>query len=270
MIESVRKCLVSAVLALLAAAISSAIPKAPSPPRLVNDFAGIFTSVQAEELERTLTAFDDTTSNQIAVVTVNDLEGYTPMEYATRTGLEWEVGSADFDNGIVLLVKPKTQDSQGQVAISVGYGLEGAIPDAYAKRIIETELIPHFRNEDYYGGVAAACHVLMQLASGEISEPRQAENEDIGGFLALGLFLFFVIIVTLVAAVLRKGNDNGRRNGGSRRGDDGDLFDAIIIGSLLGNSGHRGSSSWGGGSGFGGFGGFGGGSFGGGGASGSW
>lgn len=272
MIESVRKCLVSAVLALLAAAISSAIPKAPSPPRLVNDFAGIFSSVQADELERTLTAFDDTTSNQIAVVTVNDLEGYTPMEYATRTGLEWKVGSADFNNGVVLLVKPKTQDSQGQVAISVGYGLEGAIPDAYAKRIIENELIPHFKQDDYFGGAAAACEVLMKLASGEISEPRSRDDDDAGGALALVFFIFFAGIVSIVT--IGKWNNNGRRGGGGNYRDGSDVMDAIIIGSLLG-SGRGGRSSWGGSSGGfggfgGGFGGFGGGSFGGGGASGSW
>ena len=263
--------LLTALMLVVPAAICAAIPSPPSPPRLVNDFAGVFTPRQAGYLENVLTAFDDSTSNQITVVTVNDLEGYTASEYATRIGLDWKVGSEKFDNGVVLLIKPKTQDSGGQVAISVGYGLEGAIPDAYAKRIIDNELIPRFMQDDYFSGTAAACDVLMKLASGEISEPREAGDDDIGGFIAIGLFVFFVIIVSVVAATFRKGNNNGRGGGGSGTGTDGgDIFDAIIIGSLLGN-GHRGGSSWGGsGGGFGGFGGFGGGSFGGGGASGSW
>ena len=267
--------LLTALMLVVPAAICAAIPSPPSPPRLVNDFAGVFTPRQAGYLENVLTAFDDSTSNQITVVTVNDLEGYTASEYATRIGLDWKVGSEKFDNGVVLLIKPKTQDSGGQVAISVGYGLEGAIPDAYAKRIIDNELIPRFMQDDYFSGTAAACDVLMKLASGEISEPREAGDDDIGGFIAIGLFLFFVILVSIVAATFRKGNNNGRGGGGSGTGTDGgDIFDAIIIGSLLG-SGHRGGSSWGGsGGGFGGFGGgfggFGGGSFGGGGASGSW
>lgn len=267
--------LLTALMLVVPAAICAAIPSPPSPPRLVNDFAGVFTPRQAGYLENVLTAFDDSTSNQITVVTVNDLEGYTASEYATRIGLDWKVGSEKFDNGVVLLIKPKTQDSGGQVAISVGYGLEGAIPDAYAKRIIDNELIPRFMQDDYFSGTAAACDVLMKLASGEISEPREAGDDDIGGFIAIGLFLFFVILVSIVAATFRKGNNNGRGGGGSgTRTDGGDIFDAIIIGSLLG-SGHRGGSSWGGsGGGFGGFGGgfggFGGGSFGGGGASGSW
>ena len=165
------------LLCLMTAVLSYAIPSRPDPQRLVNDLAQVFTSDQVSRLENTLVAFDDSTSNQIVVVTVKDLEGYDPSEYATRIGLDWGVGSEQFNNGIVLLVKPKTYDSAGQVFIAVGYGLEGAIPDAYAKRIIENELIPNFRLNDYYAGVEAACDVLMKLASGEISEPR-GDDED--------------------------------------------------------------------------------------------
>ena len=271
MLKTVKKHILTATLLVLPAISCLAIPSRPSPQRLVNDFAGIFTPQQAGLLERELVAFDDSTSNQITVVTVNDLEGYSASEYATRIGLDWKVGSAEFDNGLVLLIKPKTPDSNGQVAISVGYGLEGAIPDAYAKRIIENELIPHFKQDDYFGGAAAACEVLMKLASGEISESRSRDDDDAGGVLAFFMFLIFVIIVAVVAARYDKGNNNGRRGGGGNYRDGSDVMDAIIIGSLLG-SGRGGRSSWGGSSGGfgGGFGGFGGGSFGGGGASGSW
>lgn len=274
MLKTVKKHILTATLLVLPAISCLAIPSRPSPQRLVNDFAGIFTPQQAGLLERELVTFDDSTSNQITVVTVNDLEGYSASEYATRIGLDWKVGSAEFDNGLVLLIKPKTPDSNGQVAISVGYGLEGAIPDAYAKRIIENELIPHFKQDDYFGGAAAACEVLMKLASGEISEPRSKDDDDAGGVLAFFVFLIFAIIVAAVAAKAGKGNNNGRRGGGGNYRDGSDVMDAIIIGSLLGG-GRGGRSSWGGTSGGfggfgGGFGGFGGGSFGGGGASGSW
>ena len=260
MLKTVKKHILTATLLVLPAISCLAIPSRPSPQRLVNDFAGIFTSQQAGLLERELVAFDDSTSNQITVVTVNDLEGYSASEYATRIGLDWKVGSAEFDNGLVLLIKPKTPDSN--------------IPDAYAKRIIDNELIPHFKQDDYFGGAAAACEVLMMLASGEISEPRSRDDDDAGGVLAFFVFLIFAIIVAAVAAKAGKGNNNGRRGGGGNYRDGSDVMDAIIIGSLLG-SGRGGRSSWGGSSGGfggfgGGFGGFGGGSFGGGGASGSW
>lgn len=271
----VRRAAMPLILAVLLVALcpcASAIPAKPVPERLVNDFAGIFTAEQALSLERALTAFDDSTSNQITVVTVNDLEGYAPAEYGTEIGERWGVGSGKFDNGIVVLVKPKTGDSRGQVNISVGYGLEGAIPDSYCKRIIETEMIPRFRENDYFGGTAAACSVLMKLASGEISEPREAE--DGGGTLFMILTaLGFVVIIFLVASAGGKGGNGGSGGGSYMDGDD--FARGLIIGSIL--NGGRHSSGWGSsgggfGGGFGGgsFGGFGGGSFGGGGASGSW
>ena len=249
------------LLCLMTAVLSYAIPSRPDPQRLVNDLAQVFTSDQVSRLENTLVAFDDSTSNQIVVVTVKDLEGYDPSEYATRIGLDWGVGSEQFNNGIVLLVKPKTYDSAGQVFIAVGYGLEGAIPDAYAKRIIENELIPNFRLNDYYAGVEAACDVLMKLASGEISEPRGEEEDDalleiIATLLFIGLLIFIFIIA------VGQNDDNGHTSGGGRR--------TIYVGPIItsGRS-YGGGSSFGGGFG-GGFGGFGGGSFGGGGAGGSW
>ena len=150
--------ILSAVTAVLfSCAEAYAIPAKPSPARLVNDFAGVFSSSQTATLEEALVAYDDSTSTQIAVVTVDDLEGYQAAEYATRIGLEWQVGSERFDNGVVILVKPKTRRESGEVFIAVGYGLEGAIPDARARSIINSIMIPRFIEDDYYGAVAGAC-----------------------------------------------------------------------------------------------------------------
>lgn len=253
-------------IALLCIAISSdAIPARPQPPRLVNDFAGLLDYRQAYMLETKLTNFNDSTSNQIAVVTVYDLEGMSPSEYGTELGHAWGVGSEKFDNGIVILVKPKTSDSPGQVNISVGYGLEGAIPDSYASRIISAYMIPAFQAGNYYAGIDKACTVLMKLASGEISEP--AEERGLPAGMIAGLALF--IMVFIIAAIAGRGGKNGGNQGGGRfeDHDSGDFMRGLIIGNILGGSGR---GSFGGGSFGGGFGGFGGGSFGGGGASGSW
>lgn len=231
--------------------------------RLVNDYARIFTASQVMALEQTLVAFDDSTSNQIAVVTVKDFEGYSSMEYATRLGLSWQVGSGDFNNGVVVLVKPKTARESGDVAIAVGYGLEGAIPDAYAKRIVENEMIPYFRENDYYSGVVAACEVLMKLASGEIKAPRGGDGAyNIMNFLT-GIILVAFIIFLFVFLFIKAANEDrgGGNNGGSGGGGGGRV---IIIPRGSSYSGGRSSGS------IGGFGGFGGGSFGGGGASGKW
>lgn len=232
-----------------------AIPSRPSPARLVNDLAGTFTTRQAEELERVLVAFDDSTSNQIAVVTLKDLEGYEPAEYATRIGLDWGVGSEKFDNGIVILVKPKDRTA-GKVFIAVGYGLEGAVPDAYAKRIINEVMIPHFRNDDYYGGVAEACKVLMRLAGGEISELREDEfDADDAGAIA-GAVVTLIILIFVFVLITQNGGDN--TGSGSHRGGRTIYTGPVITSGRI----YGGGSSFGGG--------FGGGSFGGGGAGGSW
>ena len=246
---------------------ASAIPQRPEPARLVNDLAGLFSAEQTEHLENMLVAFDDSTTNQIAVVTVEDLEGYDAAEYATRIGLDWGVGSEKFDNGIVILVKPKTTSS-GQVFIAVGYGLEGAIPDAYAKRIINNDMIPHFMQNDYFGGVYEACELLMKLASGEISELREYEEDDTATYIVLAAFILMLIIFIIAA---KNSTGNGKGGNGGRRSYTGPI---ITIGDDFGTwKSPRGGGGFGGGfgAGFGGgFGGFGGGSFGGGGAGGSW
>lgn len=239
----------------------SAIPSRPQPQRLVNDFAGLFSPTQVETLEHILVAFDDSTSNQIAVVTVKDLEGYSVSEYAVRIGLDWGVGTGDFDNGVVLLIKPRIGDSYGEVFIAVGYGLEGAIPDAYAKRIIDNELIPYLSEGDYYGGVEAACDVLMKLASGEISEPRSEEDPL---WVVFGMMLIIILVIILVAIII---GDTGKGGGPGSGGSGGSGGRRTIYTGPIITGGGRSGGSFGGGFG-GGFGGFGGGSFGGGGAGG--
>lgn len=249
--------------AILSAAVvciyAGAVPSRPEPPRLVNDFAGLFTNAQVDSLERVLVAFDDTTTNQITVVTVLDLEGMDPAGYATRVGLDWQVGSEKFDNGVVVLIKPKTEDSLGQVFIAVGYGLEGAIPDAYSKRIVEAVMIPHFREGDYFAGAASACEVLMKLASGEISELREKEEQEDDLWMIFVIFLFIIFVIF----VLSRSSDGGSSGNGGSSGRRRVYTGPIITGGFDGGSGGFGG-------GFGGFGGFGGGSFGGGGAGGSW
>lgn len=267
--QHIRKYIAAMILLAAGLALCSAIPQRPEPQKLVNDFAGLLTAKQTAALEDILVAFDDSTSNQIAIVTVSDLEGIPVSEYATRIGISWQAGSSEFNNGIVVLVKPKTETSAGEVAISIGYGLEGAIPDAYCKRIIDNEMLPHFRNGDYYSGIYAACEVLMQLASGEISEPRG--HDDNPEEIAIAAIIIIIMAVIFFAIILSQGG--GSNSGGTGKKDDGDIIaKSIIAGNILGRARSHGSPSWGGhpGGGFGGFGGFGGGSFGGGGASGRW
>ena len=261
---------------LMAAFVSVAqVPQRPNPPMLVNDLAGIFSRGQNAALEEKVVSFADSTSNQIAIVTVPELYGYDKAQLAYSIGEEWGVGQDKFDNGIVILVKPKTGNSSGEVFIATGYGLEAVVTDAFAKMVIERAMIPYFRENDYYGGIAAALDALMPVISGEISTDEFAAGEDDGWLPALVFMFFFIIFVAILIAA-SKGNNQNMGGGNYRGGRDFTATDAFILGSILGNAtgsrssgGSFGGGSFGGG-GFGGFGGFGGGSFGGGGAGGSW
>ena len=251
------------------------VPLRPDPPRLVNDFAGIMSSEQSAVLEDSLVQFARQTSNQVVVVTLSSLNGYDPADMAYRIGESWGVGQKDKNNGIVVLVKPKNGNEKGQVYISVGYGLEGVIPDAVANgKIIDFEMIPRFRENDYFGGILAGVQVIMNLSRGEYTAEQyqggEAQKKSGGGFPIL-----FVVLLILFLTIFR-GKNRGSFHAGTR---------SLPFWMLMGMMGSKGNGSWsdfsggrggfggggfGGGSGGGGFGGFGGGSFGGGGAGGSW
>ncbi len=244
--------------------IAQDIPVRPQPPKLVNDLAGILSPSQTGNLERKLVAFNDTTSNQITIVLVKTLNGHDKAQFAYEIGETWGVGQGKFNNGIVILVKPKTASSRGQAFIATGYGLEGAIPDATASRIVNNEMIPYFKNNDYYTGLDNATTVLMELASGEYS--YQAYDKRTKGT-PLGAILPFIIIFVVYFLLMR---NRGKYYSAGKSGSSLPFWTALWLGSAIGR-GSSGGGSWGNfSSGSGGFGGFGGGSFGGGGAGGSW
>lgn len=225
-----------------------------APSTLVNDFSGVFSDFQRDSLESVLVAFDDSTSNQICVVTLDDLEGLDVAQAALRLGNSWGVGSSR-NNGILILLKPRGADGYVDVTIQVGRGLEGAVTDAYSARIIRNLMGPLLREDRYFPAVARACDELMALASGEISEPRDGGEDSAGEILTVILILFFLVIFLLVfLKKIHRGGGHGP--GGSSGGPDITIFPGSFGG------GHSGGSFGGG------FGGFGGGSFGGGGASG--
>ncbi|HLW06800.1 MAG TPA: TPM domain-containing protein [Marinilabiliaceae bacterium] len=244
-------------------------PKRPSPPRLVNDFAGIFDQNQVQTLENTLVQFNNQTSTQVAVVTLSDLKGYDAGDYSFQLAEKWGVGQKGKNNGILILIKPKTKDSNGQAFIATGYGVEGAVPDAVARRIVDNEMIPHFKANKYYDGVVAGVNVIMELTYGEYTADAyvQKTSGKAGAVAFIVVFIFIILIFTMAGRANRVKNSS---IGGSL--PFWMLLSMMGSGSSGRHSGHWGNFNSGGGSfgGGGGFGGFGGGSFGGGGAGGSW
>lgn len=236
--------------------LKAQLPSPPNPTRLVNDYTGTLTAHQVNILEHKLVAYNDSTSTQILVLLVDDLQGYSVEQYATEIGHSWGVGQKGKNNGAVILVKPKKGSERGQVNISPGYGIEEYVTDATAKRIIEKEMIPAFKEDDYYTGIDNAVNVIMDLCSGKFT---QDEYTNGGEGIPIWLILIFLIALILI---FRSSNGNQNYSGGGTR----TIW--IPMGGFGGSS--FGGSSGGGSFGGGGFGGFGGGGFGGGGASGSW
>jgi len=243
----------------------SQIPPRPNPPALVNDFANIFSGTERNQLEKKLVDFDNSSSVQICIVTTFSLGEYGIDQFADELGEKWGVGTKGKDNGIVIVVKPKQGDEKGQARISVGYGLEGVIPDASAGQIVDYDMIPQFEKKNYYAGLDSATNSIIKFASGEYTPANyKKKHQKSSSF----MFIFAIIIigvVFLLMTILSKKNSNisgqGKSNGNG-------LFWMLTM-LLMSGGGGRGGG-FGGGSSGGDFGGFGGGSFGGGGASGSW
>lgn len=230
------------------------IPPKPNPPRLVNDFVGgLLSQSQIDQLEQKLRAYNDSTSTQIAIVIVKSVHPYDISEYAVKLGRDWGIGQKDKNNGIVLLWAPTDR----KIYIATGYGAEGGLTDALAKRIIEQTIKPYFKQVQYYNGLNAAIDDIIKYQSGEFVADPSSEGDATDGII---IIIVFLIIIVIILYIIGKNSSGGR---GGRGGG----FMPYTTYTGWGTS--SGGWSSGGDSG-GGFGGFGGGSFGGGGAGGDY
>ncbi|MEG1607085.1 MAG: TPM domain-containing protein [Mucinivorans sp.] len=245
------------LLSLLTVNISTGQNIPPRGTTLVNDVAGLFSPAQRAQLEDSLLSFDHKSSTQIAVVTVTDLEGYSAGDYALEVLRRWGVGQKGKDNGVVILIKPRNANGAGAVYISVGYGLEGVLPDAKTGRIIDNRMMGPLKQGDYFGAAMEGAMAVKAAATGEFTAQERAE--EIEGYITLGVLLLMVVLIVIVA---NKNKGKGGSSGSSGSSGGGGWFVPPII---LGGGG-RSSGGGFGGFGSGGFGGFGGGSGGGGGA----
>ncbi len=249
---------------LLAAAFASAViavaadPLPPKPAQFVSDRAGILSPQTIAALNSRLEAFERDTSNQVIVATFPNVpDGYVLEDFSQRTAEAWGIGQEKDDNGVALFVFPKDRKTR----IEVGYGLEGALPDIVAKRIIENEMLPAFRAGDFDSGVSRGVNAILQATRGEYTGTGRTnadrEEGDQGSWI---IFLFFLLIIMIIITANRNALRRGTYYGPSGRRT---VWSPPIGGGVGGGGFNRGS---GGGGGFSG----GGGSFGGGGASGSW
>lgn len=249
-------------------AADSDFPAPPNPPRLVNDFGGFLSAGEQQSLEYSLDSFNKVTSIEITIVTVKSLGPYDESTYAFELGNRWGVGKSGKNNGVLILA---SMDDR-KIFIATGYGMEGVLPDGLLGRIYRQEMVPEFKQGDYYQGFHNAMNTIFLASKGEYKADQQDTAEDNGG--GATAIIIVVLIILFVIFLIKRGGGGGGGNYMSRRGSD--FITGAILGGLLGGGGRSsgggfGGGSWGGGSsGGGGFGGFGGGSFGGGGAGGSY
>ncbi|HXB40711.1 MAG TPA: TPM domain-containing protein [Bacteroidia bacterium] len=237
---------------------SQTVPERPGPQRLVNnlsvEFPDYLSGEETQILENKLENFSNETSNQICVLIIDSLWGFSTADFCERIITNWGVGKKDKNNGIVILIKPTGGAGERDAFIATGYGLEGAIPDLTCKKIVDNELIPNLKNGKSFKAIDEATTVLMALAKGEYNSKDYNKKINSGNtdsswrYIFIGLFILIFLIRIF------------KRSGFSSFTGSGPFY-----------GGGFGGGSWGGGSsGGGGWGGFGGGSGGGGGAGGKW
>ena len=230
---------------LLIANTLSAQPKIPELKQYANDFTNTISSSQISQLSQELKKFDDATSNQIILLIIPTLDGYPLEMYANEIAEKNKIGTKENDNGILFLVVKNDR----KMRIEVGYGLEGALPDALASSIIRNEVAPYFKRDDYTSGVFAGLSAIISATKGEYTNNRKQRDTDEDGGFPWGFLVFIIVFLVF-----------GRNRGG---------LGALLLLSALGGGGRSSGGFGGGGFSGGGFSG-GGGGFGGGGASGGW
>jgi uncharacterized protein len=237
------------------AVVQAAEPEFPPLTGRVNDRAGLLSERDEGELEAALARFETETTNQIVVATVESLQGLPIEEYGYQLGRHWGIGQEGKDNGALLIVAPEER----QVRIEVGYGLEGELTDAQSRTIIETRILPHFRQDDFAAGIKAGVASMIETLGGSYDPALPAvqigEGERAPSPFPLAVALPIIMIIVFNRLLGRRGRRGRRRRYGG----------PIIVPGGWGGR-HGGSGGGGRGGGFNG----GGGSFGGGGASGRW
>jgi len=255
----------------------------------VTDLTGTLNEQQRSALERTLEEFEARKGAQVAVLMVPSTQPETVEQYAVRVEESWKLGRKGVDDGVLLVVAKNDR----KLHIEVGYGLEGVLPDAVAKRIIEEDIVPRFKQGDFYGGIRAGVDRIMRVVEGESLPPPRARSpaQNISGH--MDWLIPAILVLFFVGGILRAifGRFLGSGVMAALAGFvawviAGSLVISLIVGIFIFVTGLFGSASrgyggglggygggWSGGGGFGGGGGGfsgGGGSSGGGGASGSW
>jgi Beta-propeller domains of methanol dehydrogenase type len=165
----------------------------------VHDDAHALRTETVDALEKKLKLYEDSTSNQIAILIIPSLDGEVLEEYSIRVVEKWKLGTKEKDNGVLLLIAINDREMR----IEVGMGLEGVLTDAMSNRIIRNEMAPNFRNEDYDAGVTAAIDAIILAIGGEYTADDISTDEEMP--IAVGIFLFIFLGIFATVGVFSQG-----------------------------------------------------------------
>ena len=247
-----------AIVLLWLAAVAAAAPTFPELTGRIVDNSDLLSAAEETALTEELRALEEKSSDQLVVVTLPSLQGYTIEDYGYQLGRHWGIGTAKLDNGALLIVAPKER----KVRIEVGRGLEGTLTDALSRIIIESTILPRFREGDFAAGIKDGVHDVTLVLTGDAAEVEaraNARNDADNATIDWVFVILWISIWLWVLYTIWRATRNAPRVTHGPRGP-------VIVPGPSWSGGGGGWSSGGGGGGFSG----GGGSFGGGGASGGW
>ena len=235
----------AALLALLFAAQGQAQALKPVPPlrSRVTDEAGMLTTDQRQQLVNVLADYESRNGSQIAVLLVASTEPEAIEQYGIRVTDAWKLGRKGVDDGVLLLVARDNPKALRRLRIEAGRGVQGVLTDAQSKRILEDTIAPHFRQNDYYGGLVAGIGAISTLLDREKfpapTTPPQAPNatSTVGGGSVMVAVILLVIGIALVRSVFRPRRPVITRPGAG--GWDSSLNSGttgFILGNALGNA----------------------------------
>src|SRR5690606_22499597 len=190
------------------------IPKKPSKiteQTSVYDYYNLLSETEKNTLEQKLIKYSDTTSTQIVVAIIGSTQGENINYLGAQWGEKWGIGQEKEDNGVLILL---ARDDR-RIAINTGYGVEHLLTDAMSKRIIEQDIIPYFKQNDYHGGLNRGADAIFEVLTGEYQGTRQ---NDMPASLPIGLIFFLFIIFIFIIIAISKNRRGGGNSGGNSGG----------------------------------------------------
>jgi len=206
--NALQRALLAAALLVAPYFVAAQIPVPPLQAR-VTDLTNTLTADQRAALEAKLATVEVSKGSQVAVLIVPTTQPEAIEQYAVRVEETWKLGRKGVDDGVLLVVAKEDR----KLRIEVGYGLEGALNDATARRIIEEDITPRFKQGDFYGGIRAGVERIIKIIDGEpLPAPKHpsksSQSDDLMGILLYGfiaVFLFGGLLRAILGRFLGSG-----------------------------------------------------------------